>query len=68
MNDVESLRSEALRLLRSVDSLPLADAMNILRHASRLLGLAVGIDHGSLVMTEQPTFQQALTPKSRGRV
>jgi hypothetical protein len=63
MNEAEDLRNEALRLLRSVDSLPLADAMDVQRRAGRLLGLADRIDQGARIMSKQPTHRQVLNPK-----
>ena len=52
MNEAESLRSEAVRLLRSVDGMPLAEAMDVRRRAMRLIGLAARTGRHSPITIE----------------
>jgi hypothetical protein len=63
MDEAEDLRNEALRLLKSVDSLPPAEAMDIRREAMRLIGLANRIGRHSRIMTEQPSHRELLKPR-----
>ena len=63
MNDAESLRNEALRLLTSINGATnSAEAMNTLRRAMGLISLANRVGRHSSIMTEQSTLQQVITP------
>ena len=57
-----NLRVEATRLLRSVESRPLAEAIGMQRAAEQMLRMADLIDRGPIV-SEQPTGRRVLTPK-----
>jgi hypothetical protein len=61
MSEAEELRNEALRLLRSVDSRPQAEAMGIEHEAQRLTELADRMDAARQV--PPPLKRQTLKPK-----
>jgi hypothetical protein len=63
MNEADDLLNEATRLLRSVDSVPLAEAMDIRRRAMRPVGVANRIGRHAPIMTDQPTHRELLKPK-----